>query len=138
MANVLESAAVLVGILTPLVAVPLTFITFYLRSLRDNQKVWHGEFLRRAEMTERATAELRRRVRDFERDYTTKEEWLRESVLARRALERLNEERVRIDAAVRALFADGPAGAHGAGGGDQVSAHAQSGPGRAADFEEDN
>ena len=85
MANVLESAAVLVGILTPLVAVPLTFITFYLRSLRDNQKVWHGEFLRRAEMTERATAELRRRVRDFERDYTTKEEWLRESVLARRA-----------------------------------------------------
>lgn len=38
---------------------------------------------------------------EFERDYTTKEEWLRECMLARRSLEQLNEAAVRMETTVQ-------------------------------------
>ncbi len=88
-ASMLESTATLLGVLTPLVAVPLTVITFYLRSLREHQISWHAEFIRRVEAVEASTAELRKLLREFERDFTTKEEWLRECMQARRTLEEL-------------------------------------------------
>lgn len=93
----LESAGTLLTILTPLVAVPLTVITFYLRSLREHQVSWHADLIRRVESIEMSMAELRRALADFERDYTTKEEWLRESTIARGTLERLKESTVRME-----------------------------------------
>ena len=93
----LESAGTLLTILTPLVAVPLTVITFYLRSLREHQVSWHADLIRRVESIERSIAELRRVLGDFERDYATKEEWLRECTIARGTLERLKESTVRME-----------------------------------------
>ena len=101
-ASLLDSAGTLLPILTPLVAVPLTVITFYLRSLREHQVAWHAELVRRVESIEAALADLRKTVTDFERDYTRKEEWVREYMLARRTLERLRETTVRLDAALQA------------------------------------
>lgn len=38
-----ESTAVLVAVLAPLVGIPLTALTFYLRSLREQQAQWFSE-----------------------------------------------------------------------------------------------
>lgn len=93
-----ESTGPLVAVLAPLVAVPLTVITFYLRSLREHQLTWHAAITHRVERMETSIAELRRAFSDFERDYTTKEEWLRECMHARRTLEQLSEAVVRMEA----------------------------------------
>ncbi len=98
MATFLESSGVLLTVLTPLVAVPLTVITFYLRSLREHQLTWQAELVRRFEALEGSNADLRKAVGDFERDYTTKEEWLRECMHARRKIEQLAETTVRLEA----------------------------------------
>ncbi len=102
-ANALESAGMLLTILTPLVAIPLTVITFYLRSLREHQVSWHAELVRRVESVEASALDLRKALTEFERDYTTKEEWLRECMLARRTLEQLSEITVRIETTVQGL-----------------------------------
>ena len=99
----MESAGTLLTILTPLVAVPLTMITFYLRSLREHQISRHAEVVRRLESAESALGELRKALTEFERDYTSKEEWLRECMLARRTLEQLREATVRIETTVQNL-----------------------------------
>lgn len=99
-ASMLESTTTLLGILTPLVAVPLTVITFYLRSLREHQVTWHGELIRRLEAAEASAVDLRKTLSAFERDYTTKEEWLRECMLARQELAHLTEATVRLEANV--------------------------------------
>ena len=96
-ASILESTGTLLTILTPLVAVPLTVITFYLRSLREHQVTWHGELIRRVEAVEKSVTDLRNTLFAFERDYTTKEEWLRECMLARQTLAQLTEASVRIE-----------------------------------------
>ena len=93
----IESAGVFLTILTPLVAVPLTVITFYLRSLREHQVSWHADLIRRVESLELSTTELRRVLADFERDYTSKEEWLRECTLARGTFEQLKESTIRME-----------------------------------------
>ena len=98
MAAVLESGGTLLAVLTPLVAVPLTVITFYLRSLREHQVTWHSELVRRFETVEASVTDVRKIVAEFERDYTSKEEWLRECMHARRTLEQLKETSVRLDA----------------------------------------
>ena len=97
LASWLESTGALLTILTPLFAVPLTVITFYLRSLREHQVCWHAELIRRVEAIEASVLDLRKAFGEFERDYTTKEEWLRECMLARRTLEQLTETTVRIE-----------------------------------------
>jgi hypothetical protein len=99
----MEFAGTLLTILTPLVAVPLTVITFYLRSLREHQVSRHADLARRVEVAESNLSELRQMLAEFERDYTTKEEWLRECMLARRSLEHLHEAAVRMDTTVREL-----------------------------------
>lgn len=95
--ELLQSTATLLTVLTPLVVVPLTVITFYLRSLREHQLSRYAELVRRVESIETACSDLRRLVSDFERDYTTKEEWLRECMHARSKLEQLAEASVRIE-----------------------------------------
>jgi hypothetical protein len=102
----MESTGALLTIIVPLVAVPLTVITFYLRSSREHQVSRHADLLRRADSLEAAVADLRRALNDFERDYTTKEEWLRECMLARRTLEQLTETTVRIETTMQNLVSD--------------------------------
>ena len=84
--------------LAPLAAVPLAAITFYLRSLREYQVTRHAELVRRFELVESITSDLRKCVAGFERDYTTKEEWLRECMYARGRVERIAEILARIEA----------------------------------------
>lgn len=99
-----ESAGTLLTILTPLVAIPLTVITFYLRSLREHQVSWHADLVRRVESVEASTVALRNTIAELERDFTTKEEWLRECMLARRTLEQLSEATVRIETTVQGIL----------------------------------
>ena len=96
LASFWELGGTFLTVLTPLVAVPLTVITFYLRSIREHQTSWHAQWVRRLESAEASTMELRRTIREFERDYATKEEWLRECMYARRKLEQLGETVVRL------------------------------------------
>ena len=96
----MESVCPLLAVLAPLVAVPLTVIMFYLRSLREHQVSWRAELVRRVESIEGAITEIRKSLGGFEREYTTKEEWLRECMHARRMLEQLTETTIRIETAM--------------------------------------
>ena len=83
--------ASLVGVLAPLVGIPLAIIGLYLRAIRDHQTSKHAELLHRIERVEQSIGEFRKTVSGIERDYATKEEWLRESMSARNQLARLTE-----------------------------------------------
>ena len=100
-----ETGGTYLTVLTPLVAVPLTVITFYLRSLNDQQVNWRGEILRRVERVDTALVDMRATINDFERDYTSKEEWLRECMHARRSLETLTRSTTRLEALMPASLA---------------------------------
>lgn len=91
-------ASTMLAIVTGLVVIPLTVITFYLRSLLMQQVAARADFTGRFEHVEAAIRRLSRRVAEHERDLTSKEDWLRESLLARRNIERLTEAVVRIEA----------------------------------------
>lgn len=95
--NFWEASGTILVVIAPLVAIPLTVITFYLRSLREHQITWHTQLIRRFETIERSTSQLRETVVQFERDYTTKEEWLRECMLARQTLENLSKTAVKLE-----------------------------------------
>lgn len=97
MSDLLQSASILLTVLTPLVAVPLTVITFYLRSLREHQLSRHADLARRTEQIELGFVEIQRQIKDFERDYATKEEWLRECMHARSRLDQLADGAVRME-----------------------------------------
>ena len=83
---------------TPLVAVPLTLITFYLRSMREHQIAAHAQLERRLENCESLIAESRKLWADRDRDFATKEEWLRETMYTRRTLDELRETVARCEA----------------------------------------
>ena len=93
----LESSGLILSVVTPLVAVPLTMITFYLRSLREHQVSRHADLARKVDALDVAMVTLRQTITDFERDYTTKEEWLRECMLARSTLLQLGEKAIRLE-----------------------------------------
>ena len=88
----------LVGVLAPLVGVPLMMITLYLRAIREHQTSTMAELTRRIDTMEGSMRDLLRSTANFEREYTTKEEWVRESMLARQRLEKLTEMVTRIEA----------------------------------------
>jgi chromosome segregation ATPase len=92
------STAVLVGVLSPLVGAPLTAITLYLRAIREHQTTAAAEVMHRIENLERSIRDLSRAIAEIERDYTTREEWLRESMHARQQLERLAEAMAKVQA----------------------------------------
>ncbi|MEE9296650.1 MAG: hypothetical protein V3W34_17030, partial [Phycisphaerae bacterium] len=54
---------------------------------------------------------LNERVGSFERDFATKEDWLRESMLARHNIERLSGAMARMEAAASVLSRQHPQGA---------------------------
>jgi len=89
-----------VGVFSPLVGVPLTVITLYLRAIREHQTTTLAEVTHRIEMMESSVRDLLRSTAEFEREYTTKEERVRESMLARQRLKRLTELVARIRAAL--------------------------------------
>ena len=103
-ASLWESVGAFLTILTPLVAVPLTVITFYLRSLREHQVSWHAELVRRLDAADRSIAELRKTLSEFERDFTTKEEWLRQCMQDRRTLEQVTEATIRLETTVKNII----------------------------------
>ena len=92
-----QQIVILVGVLSPLVGVPLTVITLYLRAIREHQTTTMAEIQHRIEVIEASVRDLVRATVDFEREYATKEEWVRESMLARRHMERLTEMVTRIE-----------------------------------------
>lgn len=94
----LPSVGTLLAVLTPLFAVPLTVIVFYLRSLREQQSSWHAEATRRLESNESGLGSLRGLLDDARRDFVTKEEWLRESMYARSLMESMRERTLRLEA----------------------------------------
>ncbi|MFQ5462663.1 MAG: hypothetical protein ACE5E5_08560 [Phycisphaerae bacterium] len=91
------SVTFLLALLAPLFGVPLTVITFYLRSIRDQHAAWRGECMRRMKAVESVAGQLERTVAGFQREFATKEEWLRESLQARADLRRLTEAVVRVE-----------------------------------------
>jgi len=93
-----EQVGVLVGVLSPLVGVPLGMIALYLRAIREHQATTTSEISRRIHIIEASLDSLVRRMGECDREFTTKEEWLRESMLARQRLERLTELVTRIQA----------------------------------------
>jgi len=92
--------SVLVAILAPLVGVPLTVVLFYLRAIRDHQATRYADTLQRIDAIESSIRDLTYTINEFERDYTTKEEWLRESLHARRQLDHLTEMTARVQAEI--------------------------------------
>ncbi len=86
-----QMAATLVAVLAPLVGVPLSVMTLYLRAIREDQASRGRDTTRRIETLEQQARGLEKILDQTARDYTTKEEWLRESMLARQQLQRLTE-----------------------------------------------
>ncbi len=118
-----EAVGTLLGVMTPLVVVPLTVVTFYLRSSREQQATEHREIIRRIESIERSAEGLRATVTNLERDFTTKEEWLRECMLARQTLNWLSKKVVQMETAMdasrrspRGGTLDNASSGHGQGG----------------------
>lgn len=92
-----DSAAGVLAVLTPLVAVPVAIVAIHLRTIREAQSAGRNEVAHRLATLESAVDRLRRALGQFERDHATKEEWLRESMAARRHIERLSEAIVRLE-----------------------------------------
>ena len=107
-----EMLATLVAVLAPLVGVPMSAMTFYLRAIRDGQESRGREMARRIEMLERQTGQLEQLVEDVSRDYTTREEWLRETMLARQQLQRLTEMVARVQARLEPALPPGSPALH--------------------------
>ena len=93
-----EQFGVVVGVMSPLVGVPLVMITFYLRTLREHQTNTLAEIRHRIDTMEVGLRDLLRRTAELDREYATKEEWVRESMLTRQRLEHLTELATRIEA----------------------------------------
>ncbi len=86
-----SSTVVTLATLTPLIGVPLTMITLYLKGIRDYQIRRYEDIESRVNHLDETMHGVSQTIRGFERDYTTKEEWLRESMHARQQLEKLTE-----------------------------------------------
>jgi hypothetical protein len=81
--------AALLGVLTPLIGVPLAVITFYLKGLREQQSASRADLEARHHLLDDGLRLVREELAVLRRDYATKEEWLRESMWARARIERL-------------------------------------------------
>lgn len=85
------STLLVFGALAPLVGVPLTMIILYLKAIRQAQQDQDAVGSRRMGVIEADVRRVGERLDEVERSYTTKEEWLRESLHSRHQLERLME-----------------------------------------------
>ncbi len=83
------TTAAMVAVVAPLVALPLTVVMFHLKALREHQVSRREELARRIDTVDQSLGSARRTLVEIQRDYTTKEEWLRESMASRHHFERM-------------------------------------------------
>ncbi len=100
----MNSIATLLTILAPVIVIPMTVLTFYLRSLRDIHTLHYDGCMRRMESLEASVVELRHQVAVWQRDFTCKEEWLRECMYARKRIEHWSEVTSRLEANMKILL----------------------------------
>ncbi len=93
-----ETIAAMAGTVSVLVGPPLAVVIHHVRVLREDQRTTQRELGRRIEQLDGDVRRMERSVEDVQRAYTTKDEWLRETMLARRQLERLSELLARLQA----------------------------------------
>ena len=93
-----ELVGTVIGVLSTLVAVPLTAIVFYLRAIREDQRLLQERLTRSVDKIEADCERVGSSVESVKRQYTTKEEWTRETMLARSQLGRLTELMARLQA----------------------------------------
>ena len=86
-----ELIGTMIGALSMLVGIPLSAIVLYLRAIREEQRLLQVTLARRVEKIETECQRVELSVEQVQRSYTTKEEWVRETMLARHQLERLTE-----------------------------------------------
>jgi hypothetical protein len=86
-----STVGAIIGALAPLVGAPLAMIALYLRAIREAQAHHEAVDGRRVGVIEGDVRRVGERLDEVERSYTTKAEWLRESLHARQQLERLTE-----------------------------------------------
>ncbi len=87
-----------VGALSALVGVPLTAIVLYLRAIREDQRTVQADLARKVDKIEEECRRIDESVDEIERGYTPKEEWVRETMLARKELGRLTQLMARLQA----------------------------------------
>jgi len=85
-----QRAATVLAVLTPLVGVPVTVFTFYLKGLRAQQRSRGAELGERLAILDAGVERLREEISALRRDCALKEDWLRESLWARRQIERMS------------------------------------------------
>ena len=93
-----EVVATIIGAMSMLVGIPLTVIVFYLRAIREDQRVLQASLALRVDKIEAQCDSVEKTLERAERRYTTKEEWIRETMLARTQLGRLSELMARLQA----------------------------------------
>ncbi|MFQ5430182.1 MAG: hypothetical protein ACE5E1_07725 [Phycisphaerae bacterium] len=90
--------ATLIGAAAALAGLPLTLIVVHLRAIREDQRSLRADFTRRVDRIATECERIGIETRRMDRRYTTKEEWIRETMLARRQLGRLTELMARLQA----------------------------------------
>ena len=93
-----ETVAAMAGTVSVLVGPPLAAVIHHVRALREDQRRTLAGLGRRIEQLDGDVRRLERSVEQVQRAYTTKDDWLRETMLARRQLERLSELLARLQA----------------------------------------
>jgi hypothetical protein len=94
------SVGALLAVLAPLAGVPLTAILFYLRGLREQYAGRFTQLLHRVERLDSVCDLSVQRITEAERNCATREEWIRESMLARRERRALTTAVARLQAQV--------------------------------------
>jgi hypothetical protein len=90
------SVTSLVAVLAPLVAAPMGLVVLYLKAVHDGLTQRSHELSRQLERCSERLMRLGDELSAVQRNYTTKEEWLRESLLTRQTLEQIRQTLVRL------------------------------------------
>ncbi len=90
--------ATIVGAAATLIGVPLTAIVFYLKAIREDQRELRASVQSRVSRIETEFERMESAIARVERRYTTRDDWMREAMLARSQLTRLTEMTARLHA----------------------------------------
>ncbi len=93
-----ELMATLLGGMAAVAGIPLTAMVLYLRAIREEQMAARAYVARRLDSIETDCRLVEASTNEIERSYTTKSEWVRENMMARKQLERLTELMIRVQA----------------------------------------
>ena len=95
--------ATVLAVLAPLVGIPLTVITFHLKSLREQYASRFDDLITRLAALETSGERLRIDINGLNRDGVSKEEWLRESMWMRGSVTTLNDRVTRAESSLEQL-----------------------------------